>query len=159
MRNTFPSRNIRGGHSFILYANSSLTEGKGNTYIYIYFSFLSSFFFRTMTERRISFGRYFGRWSVIRAARQVKRKVSLGVQGFSTSWTRPRGSLKPLLSLKAGRRPFSPRSWDPFRVGFPKRQPARVGQSLSPMFLRRWMAICHSILVRRFSKLLSPFFL
>lgn len=37
MRNTFPSRNIRGGHSFILYANSSLTEGKGNTYIYIFF--------------------------------------------------------------------------------------------------------------------------
>lgn len=62
------SRNILGplyyGHSFILYANSSLTEGKGNKgeYIYIYiFSFLSSFFFQTMTERGISFGRYFDR--------------------------------------------------------------------------------------------------
>lgn len=61
-------------------------------------------------------------------------KTQSVVQGFSTSWTRPRDSLKPLLSLKAGHRPFGPRSWDPFCVGFPKRQLARVGQSLSPIF-------------------------
>lgn len=47
MRNTngnvYIRSSIRGGHSFISYANSSLTKGEGE---YIYF--LSFFFFETM---------------------------------------------------------------------------------------------------------------
>lgn len=77
MRNTngnvYIRSSIRGGHSFISYANSSLTKGEGE---YIYF--LSFFFFETMngTVEYLLVFRYFDRWY----GRQVKRRVSF--KGF-----------------------------------------------------------------------------
>lgn len=168
MRNTFPSRNILGplyyGHSFILYANSSLTEGKGNKgeYIYIYiYIFVSFFLFLPNDDGTWNIFRPLF-WSVIGDTGGTAGKTQ-SVVGRSRVFhvVNTTSRLLETATFSQGRpQTFQfPRSWDPFRVGFPKRQPARVGQSLSPMFLRRWMAICHSILVPRFSKVLSPSFL
>lgn len=140
------SRNILGplyyGHSFILYANSSLTEGKGNkgeyihTYIYIFVSF---FLFLPNDD---------GTWNIFRPLFRSVIGDTGGTAGKTQSVVgRSRvfhvvnttSRLLETATFSQGRpQTFQfPRSWDPFRVGFPKRQPARVGQSLSPMFLRR----------------------
>lgn len=81
------------GRSFILYANSPLTKGN---------NFFLSLCWGRWRNVELPCPLF---WSVI--GDTGSKMSSLDVQGFSTSWTRPRGSLKPLLSLKASCRPLS----------------------------------------------------